>query len=64
MIDRLAGQYGVPAEAIATAWILRHPARWQVVLGTTTPERVTAAAPSGPSRGADGARRSIEWFSG
>ena len=44
VIDRLAAQYGVPAEAIATAWILRHPAKWQVVLGTTTPARVTAAA--------------------
>lgn len=44
VVNRLAAQYGVPAEAIATAWILRHPARWQVVLGTTTPARVTAAA--------------------
>lgn len=43
-VDRLAATYGVPAEAIATAWILRHPATWQVVLGTTTPARVTAAA--------------------
>lgn len=44
VIDRLADQYGVPAEAIAVAWITRHPARMQVVLGTTTPSRVTAAA--------------------
>ncbi|MFB8351790.1 aldo/keto reductase [Streptomyces niveus] len=44
VIDRLAGQYGVPAIAIATAWITRHPARMQVVLGTTSPERVTGAA--------------------
>jgi predicted oxidoreductase len=44
VIDRLAAAYDVPALAIATAWITRHPARWQVVIGTTTPERVAAAA--------------------
>jgi predicted oxidoreductase len=44
VIDRLAAQYDVPATAIATAWITRHPADMQVVIGTTTPERVTGAA--------------------
>ena len=44
VVDRLAAAYDVPALAIATAWITRHPARWQVVVGTTTPERVAAAA--------------------
>ncbi len=44
VIDRLAGQYDVPPLAIATAWITRHPAGIQVVLGTTTPQRVTDAA--------------------
>ena len=43
-IDRLAAQYDVPAIAIATAWITRHPAQMQVVLGTTNPDRVAAAA--------------------
>ncbi|QEO10675.1 aldo/keto reductase [Protaetiibacter larvae] len=43
-IDRLAAAYDVPALAIATAWITRHPADMQVVLGTTSPERVAAAA--------------------
>lgn len=57
VVDRLATQYGVPAEAIATAWILRHPARWQVVLGTTTPERVTAAA-----AGSDVTLTRPEWY--
>ena len=57
VIDRLAAQYGVPAEAIATAWILRHPARWQVVLGTTTPSRVTAAA-----AGSDVTLTRYEWY--
>jgi predicted oxidoreductase len=44
VIDRLAAQYEVPAIAIATAWITRHPARMQVVLGTTSPDRVSGAA--------------------
>ena len=57
VIDRLAAAYDVAAEAIATAWITRHPARMQVVLGTTTPERVTAAA-----RGADVELTRAEWY--
>lgn len=44
VIDRLAAKYGVPPIAIATAWITRHPANMQVVLGTTNPERVAGAA--------------------
>ena len=44
VIDRLAAKYDVPPIAIATAWITRHPAGMQVVLGTTTPERVAGAA--------------------
>jgi predicted oxidoreductase len=44
VIDRLAAQYDVPPIAVATAWITRHPAGMQVVLGTTTPERVSGAA--------------------
>ncbi len=44
VIDRLAAQYDVAPEAIATAWITRHPAQMQVVLGTTTPQRATDSA--------------------
>ena len=44
VIDRLAAKYEVAPEAIATAWITRHPAQMQVVLGTTTPQRVSNAA--------------------
>lgn len=57
VIDRLAAHYDVSPEAIATAWITRHPAQMQVVLGTTTPERVTAAA-----RGADVVLTRPEWY--
>ncbi len=44
VIQRLASSYHVAPEAIATGWITRHPAGMQVVLGTTNPERVRAAA--------------------
>ena len=44
VIDRLARSYAVPPIAIATAWITRHPANMQVVLGTTNAQRVTDAA--------------------
>ncbi|MFJ5698688.1 aldo/keto reductase family oxidoreductase [Arthrobacter sp. NPDC093139] len=43
-LDRLGIKYGVTPTAIATAWITRHPAGIQVVLGTTTPQRITDAA--------------------
>jgi predicted oxidoreductase len=35
-IDDLAAKYDVPPAAIAVAWITRHPANMQVVLGTTS----------------------------
>jgi predicted oxidoreductase len=57
VIDRLAAQYGVPAIAIATAWITRHPADMQVVLGTTSPERVSGAA-----LGSDLPLTRAEWY--
>lgn len=57
VIDRLASAYGVAPEAIATAWITRHPGNLQVVLGTTNPERLTAAA-----RGADVRLTRPEWY--
>ncbi|ASK65952.1 aldo/keto reductase [Brachybacterium avium] len=44
VIDRLAAKYDVTPEGIATAWITRHPAQLQVVLGTTTPQRVSDSA--------------------
>ncbi|HTM79142.1 MAG TPA: aldo/keto reductase [Devosia sp.] len=44
VIDELAKAYGVTPTGIAVAWITRHPANIQVVLGTTKPTRVTDAA--------------------
>jgi predicted oxidoreductase len=57
VIDRLADSYDVPPIAIATAWITRHPARMQVVLGTTSPERVAGAA-----QGSDVPLTRAEWY--
>ena len=39
-LDRLAEQYGVTPTAVAIAWILRHPAKIQAILGTTNVRRV------------------------
>ncbi|WP_009479875.1 aldo/keto reductase family oxidoreductase [Rhodococcus sp. JVH1] len=44
VLDELATEYGVTPTGIATAWITRHPANIQVVLGTTNPSRVAEAA--------------------
>ncbi|AEI11075.1 aldo/keto reductase [Cellulomonas gilvus] len=57
VIDRLAAEYDVPPIAVATAWITRHPAQMQVVLGTTTPERVTGAA-----QGSDLPLTRAQWY--
>ena len=57
VLDRLASKYGVTPDGIDAAWIVRHPANWQVVLGTTTPKRVQDAA-----AGADVELTRNEWY--
>ncbi len=44
VLDELATKYDATPEGIAVSWITSHPAKMQVVLGTTNPERVRAAA--------------------
>ena len=39
-IDLLANKYQVSNEAIAIAWILRHPAQFQVLIGSMNPKRI------------------------
>ena len=39
-IDALAAEKGVTNTTIAVAWLLRHPARMQPIIGTTNPARV------------------------
>jgi len=43
-LHELAQQYGVADETIAFAWILRHPARIQAILGSMNPERIRSCA--------------------
>ncbi|WP_156250422.1 aldo/keto reductase [Pseudactinotalea terrae] len=57
VLDELAERHGVTPNGIATAWITRHPAQMQVVLGTTTPSRVAEAA-----AGADIVLSRAEWY--
>ena len=44
VMHELALAYGVADETIAFAWILRHPAKMQPILGSMNPERIAAAA--------------------
>jgi predicted oxidoreductase len=57
VINRIAAQYGVTASAVATGWITRHPARIQVILGTTTPQRIIDSC-----RGSDLPLTRQEWY--
>ncbi|MBN9612124.1 MAG: aldo/keto reductase [Actinobacteria bacterium] len=56
-LGRLADQYGTTPTAIATAWITRHPARMQVILGTTRANRVAESV-----TGAGLALSRAEWY--
>jgi predicted oxidoreductase len=57
-IDGLAEEKGVTNSAIAIAWLLRHPAKMQPIIGTTNADRVRDIA------GASGvAMTRREWYS-
>lgn len=56
-LNRLAVKYQITPTAIAVAWITRHPADMQVVLGTTKPQRVADAA-----AGSDIPLTRSEWY--
>ncbi len=57
LLNALAEKYGVTALAVAVAWITRHPAGMQVVLGTTNAGRVADAA-----AGSDLGLTRAEWY--
>lgn len=42
LVQEMAREKGVSAEAILTGWLLRHPAGIQPIVGTTDPARLTA----------------------
>lgn len=56
-LQRLADKKGVSKNAIAAAWILRHPAIGQVIIGTMTPEHIVDSA-----KGADISLTAQEWY--
>ena len=41
VIDKFSEKYNVTPNAIATAWILRHPAKMQVIIGTMNSKRIS-----------------------
>ncbi|MDR2763953.1 MAG: aldo/keto reductase [Tannerella sp.] len=57
VIHRMAVQYGVTDSAVATGWITRHPARIQVILGTTSPQRIVDSC-----QGSDLPLTRREWY--
>jgi predicted oxidoreductase len=57
VLDQLAETYGATPAAIAVAWIARHPAKIQTVLGTTNPQRLRDSA-----IGADIELSREEWY--
>ncbi|WP_432774052.1 aldo/keto reductase [Brevibacillus gelatini] len=57
VIDSIAEKYEVTSTAIAVAWITRHPANIQVVLGTTNVQRLKDAC-----KGADLTLTREEWY--
>jgi predicted oxidoreductase len=44
VLDTIAAEYGITPTGLAITWLLRHPARMQPVIGTTSPERVVQVA--------------------
>lgn len=57
VLERLAEKYDTSTNGIATAWILRHPANMQVVVGTTNVKRAPGIA-----KGADIVLTREEWY--
>jgi predicted oxidoreductase len=56
-VDTIARSRGVSRTVVALAWLLKHPARIQPIIGTTNPERIREAA-----RAADLELTREEWY--
>ena len=57
VLDRLAEKYKVTSDAVAYAWLLRIPARMQVITGTMNPKHIASA-----SKAADFTLTREEWY--
>ncbi len=56
-LDELAEKYGVTNSAIAIAWILRHPANMQAIIGSMNPQRIADFA-----KASDVVLTRAEWY--
>ncbi len=56
-LDELAAKYGVTPIGVAAAWILRHPAKMQVISGSVSPDRMREIA-----AGADISLSREDWY--
>ena len=59
VIDRLAKKHNITNSAMAIAWLLRHPAKMQPVVGSTDKKRIAEICKA-PETGADLTRQ--EWY--
>lgn len=57
VLDRHADKYNVKADSVALAWLLRYPARIQVIIGTMNPKHIQSAA-----KAADFTLTREEWY--
>ena len=57
VLDRLADKYNVKADSVALAWLLRYPAKIQVIIGTMNPKHIQSAA-----KAADFTLTREEWY--
>ena len=56
-LDKFAAQYDTTPTAIAAAWVLRHPAKMQLISGSVSPQRMKEIA-----AGADLALSRADWY--
>ncbi|MCM3585563.1 aldo/keto reductase [Mesobacillus maritimus] len=56
-LQEIGDKYGINKSAVAVAWIMRHPAKIQTIVGTMTPERLTNIA-----RASDITLTREEWY--
>ncbi|WP_043728436.1 aldo/keto reductase family oxidoreductase [Kutzneria sp. 744] len=59
LVNAMATEKGTTAEAIVLAWLMRHPARIEPVIGTANPDRIRACA---DAEAQAAAMTGVEWY--
>jgi len=59
LVNAMAAEKGTTAEAIVLAWLMRHPAGIEPVLGTSNPDRIRACA---DAEAQAAAMTTVEWY--